>query len=276
MSESNARPLRQEPMSARPSMGLGLWATALAWALLIVGSAGYTLWMSGDALTSSKTVVNFVAIIREMMPPDPAVIPSLGKPMIQTVAMSVMATLIAALVAFPLGFLAARSTAPHPVFPYLVKAFFNALRTIPELILAIIFVASVGFGILPGILALAVHSTGMLGKFFAEAIEKTDSGLAEAVTSCGGSKFHVIVFAVIPQILTHAVDYTLYRWEHNFRASAVVGMVGAGGIGFELVSSLRLLQYRQVSAILIVVFVVVQLVDGFGNAVRSRLLGQGG
>jgi phosphonate transport system permease protein len=208
-----------------------------------------------------------------MLPPDPAIVFSLGKPMLETVAMSVMATLLAAVCAFPLGFLGARTTTPHPAFGFAVKALFNALRTIPELILAIIFVASVGFGILPGILALGVHSAGMLGKFFAEAIEKSDPGLAEAVASCGGSRFHTIVFGIIPQILAHAIDYTLYRWEHNFRASAVVGMVVAGGIGFELVSSLRLLQYRQVSAILIVVFVVVQLVDAFGNAVRGRLVG---
>lgn len=266
--------LGPDSVPRRGSGRLGLYATALAWIVLILASAGYTLSVSGEALTSRKTFVNFAAIVREMLPPDPAVIPALGKPMVETVAMSVMATLLAAGVAFPLGFLAARSTTPLPLVPHLVKALFGAMRTIPELILAIIFVASVGFGILPGILALAVHSAGMLGKFFAEAIEKADPGLAEAVASCGGSRFHVIVFGIVPQVLAHAVDYTLYRWEHNFRASAVVGMVGAGGIGFELVSSLRLLQYRQVSAILIVVFVVVQLVDGFGNAVRSRLLGR--
>jgi phosphonate transport system permease protein len=256
------------------SRRLALYATAVAWIILIVGSASYTLRTSGEALISRKTFINFGSIVLEMLPPDVSIVRSLRKPMVETVAMSVMATLLAAASSFPLGFLAARSTTPHPVVSYLVKGSFNALRTIPELILAIIFVASVGFGILPGILALAVHSAGMLGKFFAETIEKADPGLAEAVASCGGSRFHVIVFGIVPQILAHAVDYTLYRWEHNFRASAVVGMVGAGGIGFELVSSLRLLQYRQVSAILIVVFVVVQLVDGFGNAVRARLLGR--
>jgi phosphonate transport system permease protein len=249
-----------------------VYATIAAWTVLIVASAAYTWRVGGEALTSRETYLNFCGIVGEMIPPDLAVVPTLVKPMRETVAMSVMATLLAALAAFPLGFLAARTTTPHPLVAHLVKGGFNALRTVPELILAVVFVASVGFGLLSGILALAVHSTGMLGKFFAEVIEKSDPGLSEAVASCGGSRFHVIVFGVIPQILAHAVDYTLYRWEHNFRASSVVGMVGAGGIGLELQTSLRLMRYREVLAILIVVFIVVQLVDAFGNSIRSRLL----
>jgi phosphonate transport system permease protein len=181
---------------------------------------------------------------------------------------------LAALFAFPFSFLAARRTSPHPLIALVVKATFNFLRTIPELVLAIIFVASVGFGILPGILAMGLHSVGSLGKLYSEAIEKAEPGLMEAVASCGGSRFQVIVFGVIPQVVAQAADFTLYRWEMNFRASTVVGMVGAGGIGFELLATLRLMQYRQVAAILLAIFVVVQLVDSFGNQVRTRLMGQ--
>jgi phosphonate transport system permease protein len=241
--------------------------------VILVASAGYTWWSSGDALTSGKSLRNLTEIITEMLPPDPRVIPRLGRPLLETVVMSVMATAVSALAGIPLAFLAARTTTPHPAISVAIKGLFNAMRTIPELIVAIVFVASVGFGLLPGILALAVCSTGMLGKFYAEAIEKADPGMAEAVASCGGSKLHVMVFAIAPQVLAHAVDYTLYRWEHNFRASTVVGMVGAGGIGFEIVAALRLLQYREVSAMLIVIFLVVQLVDGFGGLIRTRLIG---
>lgn len=253
-----------------------VWARNLligAAVALVAASAGYTWWASGDALTSGKPFRNFLEIVAEMLPPDPKAIPRLGRPLVETVVMSVMATALSALLALPLAFLAARTLTPHPLISVAIKGLFNAMRTIPELIVAIIFVASVGFGLLPGILALSVCSTGMLGKFYAEAIEKADPGLAEAVASCGGSKFHVIVFGVMPQVVAHAVDYTLYRWEHNFRASTVVGMVGAGGIGFEIVAALRLTQYREVSAMLLVVFVVVQLVDGFGGLIRGRLLG---
>ena len=192
---------------------------------MIAASAGYTWWASGEALTSGKSLRNLADIVAEMLPPDPRAISRLGRPLIETAVMSVMATTLSALLAVPLAFLAARTTTPHPAIAAAIKALFSALRTIPELIVAILFVASVGFGLLPGILALAVCSTGMLGKFYAEAIEKADPGMAEAVAACGGSRLHVIVFGIVPQVFAHAVDYTLYRWEHNFRASTVVGMV---------------------------------------------------
>jgi phosphonate transport system permease protein len=242
-------------------------------AVLASACAGYTWWVGGTTMSSGKPLRNLAAIVGEMLPPDPRALARLGRPLLETVVMSVMATTLSAAIGLPLAFLAARSTTPHPAVSVAVKALFNAMRTIPELIVAIVFVASVGFGLMPGILALAVCSTGMLGKFYAEAIEKTDPGMTEAVLSCGGSRLHVIVFGIIPQVITHAIDYTLYRWEHNFRASTVVGMVGAGGIGFEIVAALRLMQYREVSAMLLVVFLVVQFVDGFGGLVRSRLLG---
>ncbi len=246
----------------------------IAGAAIVAVSAGYTWWASGESLTSGKPIRNLIEIVAEMLPPDPKAVVRLGRPLVETAVMSVMATALSALAGVVLAFFAARTTAPHPAISAVVKALFNAMRTIPELIVAIIFVASVGFGLLPGILALSVCSTGMLGKFYAEAIEKTDPGMAEAVASCGGSRLHVIVFGIVPQVLAHAVDYTVYRWEHNFRASTVVGMVGAGGVGFEIVAALRLMQYREVSAMLLVVFAVVQLVDSFGGLIRTRLVGQ--
>ena len=250
------------------------WGVILISSLvLIVGSLLYTLIVSWEALSSGNVLQSFLRIVGEMLPPDFSVIAALGEPILETLAMSVMATLIAVCIAFPLGFLAAETTTIHPSVQYGVKGLFNALRTIPELVLAIIFVASVGFGILPGILALGLHSVGMLGKFYAEAIDKVDKGLIEAVESCGGSRFHVIVFSVIPQILSHSIDFSLYRWEYNFRASTVVGMIGAGGIGFQLIASLRIMQYQEVLAILLAVFIMVQLVDAFGNTIRSKLIG---
>jgi phosphonate transport system permease protein len=261
-------------VAARPAHLSGSALLVSTTAVIVIASAGYTWWASGEALTSGKALRNLLDIIAEMLPPDFRVIPRLGRPLVETAVMSVMATAFSALASVPLAFLGARTTAPHPVISAAIKGILSAMRTIPELIVAIIFVASVGFGLLPGILALAVCSTGMLGKFFAEAIEKADPGLAEAVASCGGSKLHVILFGIVPQVLVHAVDYTVYRWEHNFRASTVVGMVGAGGIGFEIVAALRLMQYKEVSAMLLAVFVVVQFVDGFGGMIRARLVGE--
>ena len=240
--------------------------------VIITFSLIYTPVVSWENLTTGNIAANFVSMVGEMFPPDFTAVNDLGTPIIETLVMSVVATLFAVITAFPLSFLAAKNIAPHPIVSTIVKALFSALRSIPELIMGVIFVAAAGFGILPGILALGFHSIGMLGKFYAEAIEKTDAGLNEAVAACGGSKLHVIVFSVIPQIFAHSIDYSLYRWEYNFRASTVVGLIGAGGLGFQIIAALRLIQYKKICAMLIVVFILVQLVDFLGNIIRKNLI----
>ena len=245
---------------------------ALIGAIIIIFSLIYTPIVSWENLTTGNILMNFVGMIGEMIPPDFSSIQELGTPIVETLVMSVVATILAVIIAFPLSFLAAHNITPHSIIGTIVKAFFSALRSIPELIMGVIFVAAAGFGILPGILALGFHSIGMLGKFYAEAIEKTDAGLNEAISACGGSKFHVIIFSVIPQIFSHSIDYSLYRWEYNFRASTVVGLIGAGGVGFQIIAALRLIQYKKICAILIVVFALVQLVDFFGNVIRKHLI----
>jgi len=153
---------------------------------------------------------------------------------------------------------------------HFARTLLNGLRSIPELIMGIIFVAAVGFGALPGVLALALHSVGMIAKFFAEAIEHTDQAPIEAARAAGCSPLQVIFHGVLPQVLPQMADTAIYRWEYNFRASTVMGMVGAGGIGFELMGSLRIMQYQEVSAILIVILAMVTLVDGFSGYLRKH------
>jgi len=132
-------------------------------------------------------------------------------------------------------------------------------------------VAAVGFGALPGALALGLHSTGMVGKFIAEIIEHIDEEPVEAVKASGSRLPKIIRYAVIPQVFSQVADITIYRWAYHFRASTVLGMVGAGGIGFELIGSLRLMRYQEVFALLIVVLVMVTLIDSFGAYLRRRL-----
>lgn len=123
-----------------------------------------------------------------------------------------------------------------------VRTLLAAMRSVPEIIRGISFVAAVGFGALPGVLALALHSVGMVAKFYAEAIEHVDPKPLEAATAAGASRFQVITHAVLPQVLPQLADITIYRWEYHFMASAVLGIVGAGGIGFELMAALRLIK----------------------------------
>jgi phosphonate transport system permease protein len=207
----------------------------------------------------------------EMFPPDFKRYQSWLRPLADTLAMSVAGTALAVALSMPLALFAAHNTTPHPIAYHATRAGLNLLRSIPELIMGIIFVAMVGFGALPGVLAVGLHSVGMIGKFFAESIEHVDPKPIEAARAAGASPFQVIWHAVLPQAMPQLADTTIYRWEYNFRASTVLGAVGAGGIGFELIAALRVLEYAQVSAILICILICVTIVDGIGAALRNYL-----
>jgi phosphonate transport system permease protein len=207
----------------------------------------------------------------EMFPPDFRRYQSWLRPLTDTLAMSVAGTALAVALSLPLALLAAHTTTPNPIVYRATRALLNLLRSIPELIMGIIFVAMVGFGALPGVLAVGFHSVGMIGKFFAESIEHVDPKPVEAARAAGASPLQVVFHAVLPQVLPQLADTTIYRWEYNFRASTVLGAVGAGGIGFELIAALRVLEYAQVSAILICILICVTVVDGIGAALRNYL-----
>jgi phosphonate transport system permease protein len=208
------------------------------------------LWATGffDAERLVEGGPAFAQLFREMVPPDFGRWQSWLKPLADTLAMSIAGTALAVAISLPLAFLCASNTSPHPVIYHAFRTMLSGLRSVPELIMGIVFVAAVGFGALPGVLALGLHSTGMVGKFYAEAIEH-----------------------VLPQVLPQLADITIYRWEYHFRASTVLGIVGAGGIGFELIAALRIIKYDQVSAILLTILVCVIMVDGLGAWLRRKL-----
>ena len=223
-----------------------------------------------DARRLSEGVPSLLSLLGEMWPPDFSRAGSWVSPMLDTMAMSVAGTALAIAVSLPLGLAAARNTAPHPVVYHLARTILNGLRAIPELIMGIVFVAAVGFGALPGVLALGLHSVGMVGKFYAEAIEHVSPAPIEAARAVGARPAQVIVHGVLPQVLPQLADVSIYRWEYNFRASTVLGLVGAGGIGFQLIAALRVLEYRQVSAIMLVILATVTTVDGASGWLRRR------
>jgi len=223
-----------------------------------------------DGQRLAEGVPSIFKLILESLPPDFSDAPKWFKPLMDTLAMSVAGTFLAVVLSLPLALLGAHNTTPHPALYQAARLILNALRSIPELILGILFVAAVGFGGLPGVLALGFHSVGMVGKFFAEAIEHVDQEPVEAVRAAGATPMQIVLHGILPQVLPHMADVTIYRWEYNFRASTVMGMVGAGGIGFELMSSLRIMQYRDVSALLLVILGMVSVVDGLGAYFRKR------
>ena len=210
-------------------------------------------------------------ISSEMVPPDFTRWRSWLRPLADTLAMSIAGTALAVAFSLPLALLAAVNTAPHALVQQAARLLLSFLRSVPEIIMGILFVAAVGFGALPGVLALGLHSVGMVGKFYAEAIEHSDPRPAEAARAAGAGPLQIIQRAILPQVLPQLADITLYRWEYHFRASAVLGIVGAGGIGFELIAALRLMAYDQVSAILLAILACVVAVDATGAALRRRL-----
>lgn len=224
-----------------------------------------------DGKRLAEGVPSGINLISQMLPPDFRSVSNWIKPLFDTLAMSVAGTAIAVTFSLPLSLLAAGNTTPHPIVFQLSRLILNGLRSVPELIMGIILVAAVGFGALPGTLAVGLHSIGMVGKFFAEYIEHVNPEPIEAAQAAGADKIQVIYHSVLPQVFPQMLDVSLYRWEYNFRASTIMGAVGAGGIGFELIGSLRVLRYQEVSAILFVILMMVIMVDSFSNFLRKRL-----
>lgn len=245
-------------------------ATLALGLLVVAAGASYRSGLL-DVRRLAAGVPAVFGLLGEMWPPDFRDASNWLKPLVDTLSMSVAGTVLAVALSAPLALLAARNTSPHPMAYFAARAGLNLLRSVPELIMGILFVAAVGFGALPGVLALGLHSVGMIAKFYAEALEQVDPGPVEAVRAVGATPFQVIWHGMLPQVLPALANVTVYRWEYHFRASTVLGMVGAGGIGFELISSLRIMQYREVAAILAVILIMVEIMDALGGALRKRL-----
>jgi phosphonate transport system permease protein len=198
----------------------------------------------------------------------PATLPAL----LETIQMALVGTVGALFISLPIAFIAARNTAPHPIFYYATRALLNVNRATPELIFALIFVAAVGLGPFPGVLALAVGSVGTVGKLYAEAIEAIDPGPVLAVRATGATPMQIFRYAVLPQALPNVASYSLYLFEHNVRAASVLGVVGAGGIGFLVAKYLALFQYHEMLGAMMLLIVAVTAIDRLSDHLRHRLI----
>lgn len=179
---------------------------------------------------------------------------------IETIGMGIWGTLLAVIVAAPLSILASANLCPVWIVQP-TRRILDAMRAINEIVFALVFVVAVGLGPFAGVLALFVHTAGILGKLFSEAIENIEVGSVEGVRATGASKFQEILFGVIPQVIPLWISYTLYRFESNVRSATVLGIVGAGGIGVSLYQSFRSFDYTKVCAILIILVLVVGVID---------------
>ena len=213
----------------------------------------------------------FGDILSRMLPPDFSNLRELIYAMFETIEIAFLGTFIAIVLSIPLGLFSARNLAPN-YFVYLVcKTVVIFFRAIPEFIIAMILVIAIGFGAMPGVLALGLHTMGFLAKFYAEDIEHINKGPIDALKSSGATKSQIISFGVIPQILPSFVANNLYILDRNVRMATMLGIVGAGGIGYELQSSFRMFEYERVSAIIILIFVTIFLIDHFSAFIRSKI-----
>ena len=213
----------------------------------------------------------FGDILSRMLPPDFSNLNELIYAMFETIEIAFLGTFIAIVLSIPLGLFSARNLAPN-YFVYLIcKTIVIFFRAIPEFIIAMILVIAIGFGAMPGVLALGLHTMGFLAKFYAEDIEHINKGPIDALKSSGATKSQIISFGVIPQILPSFVANNLYILDRNVRMATMLGIVGAGGIGYELQSSFRMFEYERVSAIIILIFITIFIIDHLSAFIRSKI-----
>jgi len=213
----------------------------------------------------------FGDILSRMLPPDFSNLNELIYAMFETIEIAFLGTFIAIVLSIPLGLFSARNLAPN-YFVYLIcKTIVIFFRAIPEFIIAMILVIAIGFGAMPGVLALGLHTMGFLAKFYAEDIEHINKGPIDALKSSGATKSQIISFGVIPQILPSFVANNLYILDRNVRMATMLGIVGAGGIGYELQSSFRMFEYERVSAIIILIFATIFIIDHLSAFIRSKI-----
>lgn len=242
---------------------------------LLVGVAFFShgLWIS--ELTPDrlwKGIFRLSDFLGQALPPDPNRLGSVIRSTIETFEMALVGTVFGAVLSLPLSILAAKNTTPHPWCFSVSRSFVTLLRVIPDLIWGLIFIIVVGLGPAAGIMALTVDVMGFCGKFFAERIEEIEPGPIEALRAIGASEASIIVGAIFPVTLPSFVASTLFSLESSVRSAVVLGLVGAGGIGVELSTSMQLLRYDEALMVIIVIFVVVLLVEEISGWIRKMII----
>jgi phosphonate transport system permease protein len=243
-----------------------------AWLFVALVALAWVAWDTGaDPVRFVRGLPWIVDILGRMLPPDLRVLPAALLGAVKTVEIALLGTAVAAVLALPLGVVSARNVAAPGLF-YPARAVLNFFRSVDTLVYALIFVAAVGLGPFPGVLAVVAYTTTSLAKLYSEAIEGIDRGPVDAITATGATRLQVLRFGVLPQVLPLFLSYVLYRLETNIRAATVLGFVGAGGIGFYLQTYLRMIDYPAASTVLLVTVLMVMAVDALSSKLRERLV----
>ncbi|MEW5904402.1 MAG: phosphonate ABC transporter, permease protein PhnE [Pseudomonadota bacterium] len=260
-SSTMRQPLPKKPFNPTP-VWLSAWF-AVMWLIVVDLDLSFeTLWYGGEDIAeyfSRYGTPDFSDLSRYVA--------LLG----QTLATALWGSALAFFVAVLLSPLAAHNLAPNAFVYRCAREALNFMRAMPDLLLALIFVAALGLGPLPGVLALGLHTAGFLGKFFSESMERVDPGVYEAIAATGASRLQVVMYAAWPSIQREALGYTLYIFDRNVRMASVLGLVGAGGIGLALHDTLRMFNYDESAALIIVILSTILIIDYLSTWLRGKL-----
>jgi phosphonate transport system permease protein len=243
-------------------------------AVLLLGFGVHSLDMSYERIVGGLGELG--SMVLRMFPPDPGSWHRTGiyvYGMLETLAIALLGTLMAAIAAFPLGFLAARNTTINGVVQFFARRSFDTLRGVDILIWALIWINVVGLGPFAGVLALCMSDLGSFGKLFSEAIEAADDKPVEGVLSTGGSSVAAVRFGILPQLLPVLLSQVLYAFESNTRSASIIGIVGAGGIGLILSEQIRTLELQEMSFVIVLILATVSLIDWGCARLRFSIIG---
>ncbi len=207
-----------------------------------------------------------------MFPPNWAYANELWLPLWDTLTIATLGTLLGIAIAFPVSFLAARNTTPHPIIRYIALLIIVVSRSVNSLIWALLLVAVVGPGVLAGVIAIGLRSIGFAGKLFYESIEETSREPMEAITATGAGAMQVLSYSILPQVLPSFAGVSIFRWDINIREATVIGLVGAGGIGLSLSSSVNALRWDQAGMIFVMIFGLVLISEWVSAKVRKAII----
>lgn len=243
--------------------------TSIIIILLLYGSAVQAEVSIGELVNG---LPNMLSLLEEMFPPHWSYIDNVVPAMLETIRMAIVGTTLGAVLAIPIALLCASNVTRATWLTVPMRLILNLVRTIPDLLLASLFVAIFGLGPLAGTLALAVFSTGLIAKLLYESMETIDRGPLEAMTAVGANKIQWISYGVVPQVIAPYTSYVLYTFEINVRAAAILGLVGAGGIGHYFEVTLGFLEYDKTNTIILFTLAVVLVIDTISHKLRERLL----
>lgn len=247
------------------------WVTPLLILFILVIVYGWALrGLKVDFQLLQSSWPYITDFVTRLFPPDPAVIDIAIKALIETVQMSLWGTTIGAILSLPIAIASANNVAPSWL-QWIANLLQNAVRSVPSIILGLIFVAATGLGAPAGTLALGIYTIGYLAKFYQQAIEAVDRRSLESLQVIGASRFQIAQYGILPQVMPLGLGYTLWMFEYNIRAASVLGVVGAGGIGFQLKSYIDGFEYNKATTMMLVLLVVVTVIDGFSSQLRRRL-----